>query len=311
MYNRELKELFIPFYTKQRLNVKEQAMQSLFEKVQTFEEAAQKDCSEFTEVEILSMYKEFESISPVSLLQQNTILSAYTLFVIHQTGRHMQNAYEPLTVGDLKQCVSATELITRRQLSDLEDQLLNDVDKAILECLWEGFSGKVKLCDLVSLEDSMINHKTKEIQINGVTRQLTDRLYHLLNRAFKENLYQCFPNANNGEIMVIELADDPGKLYKLRWNADKGKQSARTRYEWVFRKIESIREFYGIPHFTIKNLQDSGFVYYLKIGMLENGVTSLYAFLNTPAGEQIARKYGYTSKSYASNCLDRFAKYFK
>ena len=237
MYNRELKELFIPFYAKQRLNVKEQVIQKLFEKVQVFEEAAQKDCSEFTEDEILSMYKEFESISPVSLLQQNTILSAYTLFAIHQTGKHMQNAYEPLTVGDLKQCVCETELITRKQLSDLEDQLLNDVDKAILECLWEGISGNARLSDLVSLEDSMIDHKTKEIQINGNKRQLTDRLYRLLNRAFKENSYQCFPNAKNGEIMVIELANDPGKLYKLRWNADQSKQSARTRYDWVFRKI--------------------------------------------------------------------------
>ena len=59
MYNESLKEGFIKDYMRTRV-VAQTSLYSLFRKVEPYEEELNKDCSEFTEKEILQMYEEFK-----------------------------------------------------------------------------------------------------------------------------------------------------------------------------------------------------------------------------------------------------------
>lgn len=60
----------------------------------------------------------------------------------------------------LLQCLDTETLnqkfLTREQLDDIEDELYNYTDKALLELLWEGISGK-SMEDIVALNRSMIS----------------------------------------------------------------------------------------------------------------------------------------------------------
>ena len=58
MYNESLKEGFIKDYMRTRV-VAQTSLYSLFRKTESFEKMWQKDCSQFTETEILQMYREF------------------------------------------------------------------------------------------------------------------------------------------------------------------------------------------------------------------------------------------------------------
>lgn len=309
MYNKKLKELFIPNYIIGKNNTLEN-IEGIFNVVGNYEEKLSKDCSEFTREEILDMYKNMESISLRSVMNYNTVLKAYTGFVAYYNRCDSDNAYKAISSADVKPYIISSQIITRNQLSSIQDDLMNAVDKAIIECVWEGINGN-KYGDLASVKGSMINPDTLELHVNGHTYQLTQRCYDLLQKAFSEEFYHCFPNDNTGEITVIDMVGEPDSLYKKRWNSAEAVLTEDQKYRWVSRKIANIKKHYDIPFFTLKNIQDSGVVYNLKIGMVKAGIGDLWTFLGTEKGKEIVRRYGYTSDNYQRICYQRFGERIK
>lgn len=121
--------------------VAETSLYAVFRKTEPFEEEINKDASIFTIEEILNMFAKFKAKSVNSLLNYNIILKHYSRFVLKEVGT---NAYESIVKSDVANLVDNTAniLLTREELDDVEVQLLNWVDKAIVELLWEGVSGK-------------------------------------------------------------------------------------------------------------------------------------------------------------------------
>ena len=181
MYQNEMKEGFIKDYMRSRV-VAKTSLYSLFRKVEPYEEKLGKDCSRFTKEEILEMYKEFGAKSIYVLLNYNTILKAYCAWMKHYHGLENEITYEEINTDMVKPLVAenANKTLSREEIIEIEDQLYNWTDKAIVECLWEGLSGN-SMRDLVGLEESMINHKEKQIHLpDGRVFDLTSRLYELL-----------------------------------------------------------------------------------------------------------------------------------
>ena len=74
------KEEFIKDYMRSRV-VAKTSLNSLFKKTTQYEEKYGKDCSQFTENEIIEMYTDFQAKSVYVLMNYNTILKAYfTIF---------------------------------------------------------------------------------------------------------------------------------------------------------------------------------------------------------------------------------------
>ena len=140
MFNKEQKEAFIKEYLRSKV-VAETSLYALFRKAEPFEEEINKDASIFTREEILNMFAKFKAKSVNSLLNYNIILKHYSRFILKEVGT---NAYESIVKSDVANLVDNTEniLLTREELDDVEAQLLNWVDKEIVELLWEGVSGK-------------------------------------------------------------------------------------------------------------------------------------------------------------------------
>lgn len=301
MYNEKVKELFTEEYVTQRPTITEKMIQILFDKTAAYEEQVGKDCSEFNTDEIRAMYKGWQSISAVYLLQQNTVLKAYTTFVLTTTNAQHPNAYEGFVREDFESCISKQRLLTRNQLSDLEDQLYNYTDKAILECFWEGITGP-RLIDLTSLERGMLSADNKKLNVNGKVYFTTERLYHFLDKAFNETQYQCL--TQSGKTQFVELSGI-NKLYKKRTNA-KSENSKSGRYAWARNKLIKISEFYDVPDLTVNLIKNSGMFFNLKLGMVSAGETNLRAFLATKEGRDIAKRYGYDTETYIDTVSSKF-----
>ena len=302
MYQNENKESFIRDYMKSRV-IAETSLYSLFRKTQDYEENLNKDCSEFTIVEALEMYENFKAKSVYVLLNYNVILKAYCAWCKYYNGLKTEIAYDSISKNMLEPLISedAIKVLSREDVIDIEDQLLNWTDKAIVEALFEGLSGN-SMRDLISINTEMIDHKTKQLIFeDGRVFDLTDRLYNLLIKSFNEVEYICY-----GSTMRVKKLVGIGRLYKERDNAH-ALESDDRNFRWIYRKIQNIRRHVGMDNVTMKNLAVSGLIYYLRNGVLLTGL-DLKSFLLTENGNKIMDKYGYNSSFRIDNIVNRYGK---
>ena len=304
MYQKEMKEGFCKDYLKSRV-IQKTTLYALFKKTALFEEKIKKDCSEFTKDEALEMFNGFKSKSIYVLLNNNTILKAYCAYMKYYHGLKTEVAYESITIDDLKPCVaeSKNKLITREDLLDIKNQLLNAVDQCILELLWEGVSGN-SMCDITGLREEQLDHKKKQLQFDdGRVLNLTDTLYHDIVAAFKQTEYLCY-----GESLRTKKLEGYGRLYKQRDNSTGELDSEDRRFRWIYRKIQIFRDHVGMPWLTMKIIGNSGFTHYLQQGMEATGL-EVKEFLKTDAGRELAARYGYTSQHAIDNLTHKYKTY--
>lgn len=300
MFNSDIKESFIKDYMRSRV-IARTSLYSLLRKTEPFEERYEKDCSQFTQDEVLEMYKEFKSKSVYVLLNYNTILKAYCAWKRYYCKEQTTESYNNITIELLKPCIpyDANKFLSREEITEIENQLYNWTDKCILEALWEGLSGPSML-DLVSINESMVDSNEKTLYFpDGRVIQLTDKLYNLLIKAFDETEYMCY-----GELLRVKKLIGAGSLYKERDNAHASDSSDKA-FRWVYRKVQNFRNHVGIPGLTMKNIHISGMYHYLCRGMQETGL-DLKSFLRSDDGKNLAIKYGFDSEFFVDNLAHRF-----
>jgi hypothetical protein len=300
MYNENMKEEFIKDYMQSRV-VAQTSLYSLFRKVEPYEQDLNKDCSEFTEEEILKMYKEFAARSHNVLLNYNVILKAYCAWKRHYHGLENDIAYESITIEMVRALISddAKRVLTREEITEIEDQLYNWSDKAIVELLFVGVAGK-NMEDMYSISEECI--KGDLLIVNGKEFPLTDRLKELLPRAFSEIEITSY-----GDTMKIIPVNGKGRIYKERANA-KGIDTDDAKFRYFYRKIQLFRDYLGIPGLTMKNITASGLWHCLSRGMEATNL-DLRSFLRTEAGEQIAVRYGFSKDYYVENVYAKCEQY--
>ena len=300
MYQSEMKQGFIKDYMRSRV-VARTSLYSLLRKTEPFEEKYDKDCSQFDQNEVITMYTEFKAKSVYVLLNYNTILKAYCAWRHYYHKEKVTESYENITIELLKPCVpeESNKFLSREEIIEIEDQLYNWTDKAILECLWEGISGP-SMIDLVNINKSMVDFKEKEMYFSdGRIINLTDRLCEFLSKAFDETEYMCY-----GETLRVKKLAGIGNLYKERDNAY-ATDSNDKYFRWVYRKVQNFRDHVGIPGLTMKNIHISGMYHYLCQAMQDTGL-DLKSFLRSEDGKRLADKYGFHSESYVDNLTHRF-----
>lgn len=303
MYNENLKEGFIKDYLRSRV-VAQTSLYSLFRKVSPYEHRFKKDCSEFTEKEILKMYKEFKARSHNVLLNYNVILKAYCAWRRHYFKTENDIAYENITTDMARGLIpeDAKRVLSREEVTEIEDQLYNWTDQAIIEALFEGLSGN-SMRDLTGIELNMINIEAKQLTLpDGRVFDLTDRLCDLLVNACREDEYICY-----GDTLKVKKLIGTDKVYKERDNAHAADSDDKF-FRWVYRKIMNCRKFVGIDGLTMKNLQTAGMTYYLKQGMESTGL-GIKEFLLTEAGERLMDKYNYFSEHRVDNIVARYKQF--
>lgn len=300
MYQSEMKEGFCESYLKSRI-IQKTSLYGLFRKIEPYERKLKKDVYQFTRDEALHMYKELKSRSVYTLLNNNVILKAYCAWVKYYHDRNIESAYEGITIEDLKPCVDkqASRLLSRNEITDIEDDLLNYTDAAIVECLFQGIAGQ-SMRDITELNEHMLDKENKCLIFpDGRVFDITEELCILLEKAFQEDTYICY-----GETLRVKKLVGKGKLFKERDNMHAADSDDR-RFRAVYRKIQVIREHVGIKELTMKGLAASGMAFYLKQGLSETGF-NLKEFLQTDMGQKLMDRYGYQSEYRIDNVIHRF-----
>lgn len=299
----DIKKEFIKEYCRSRI-VSETSLNGVLNRVQSIERDVGKEITEFSQEEILNMFRKFNLTSVNTLQNYNNYLRAYCDFVVYKTNNGT-NHFTGINKEMLKTCIDEdirkNKYITYEHLKQIEEDLLNYTDAAILECLWNGIAGK-ELSDLTHLEREQLDEDKMEISLkSGKVIKIYTRLYKLLGGAFKETDLVCY-----GETTRVKKVNGYGKLYKVRDNAYKDSDSVRFR--WVYRKIMIIREYVGLPNMSMKTLQGSGMLYYIKQGMEKTGL-GFREFLGTKSGEKIMEQYGFMNENRINVVYDKFIEY--
>ena len=300
MYQSEMKEGFIEDYLRSRI-IQKTSLYGLFRKIEPYEERWGKDVSEFTKPEVLAMYKQFKSRSVYTLMNNNTILKSYYAWRQYHHGVGNPSAYEQINIEDLKPCVDqkASRVLSREEIIEIEDQLLNVTDAAIMQALFEGISGP-SMRDITSLNDKMLDKENQCLIFpDGRIFEISERLVNLLEKAFQEDIYICY-----GETLRTKQLIGDGKLFKERDNAHAADSDDR-RFRAVYRKIQVIRDYVGIKELTMKGLATAGMTYYLRKSLSETGM-ELREFLHTEDGEKLMDRYGFQSSFKVQNVVHKF-----
>ena len=193
-------------------------------------------------------------------------------------------------------------MLTRDEVTEIEDQLYNWTDRAIIEALFEGLSGN-SMRDLTGVELSMIDEKEKQLVLpDGRVFDLSDRLCDMLIKACNEYEYVCY-----GDTLKVKKLFGGKAIYKERDNAHAADSDDKF-FRWVYRRIMSCRKFVGIESLTMKNLQTAGMTYYLQQGLESTGL-GIKEFLLTETGQKLMDKYNYFSEHRVDNVVARYKQF--
>lgn len=305
-------EEFLNEYKRSRVIV-ETTVRAILNRARTFEKKFQKPFYEFTVDEALEMYKSTHAISIRTLHNVNLTLKHASRWILDRQGQDIKNVYDNITKELMLNCIDtdkkANLIITKDDLIDIQNELLNYTDKAILFMLFEGAGGHM-LKELTFMDESQISKKDLKIFFrSGKTIDITPEDYNLLNKGFKENELISF-GVTNRVSKVRSLG-----LYKARFNALSDNANphyysdVERRYRFIQRRIMLISKDLGIT-LTSGSIQESGLLHYIKEGMKASGLSFL-EFIRTEEAKALARRYDLYTELYVQVLKDKFYKYFQ
>lgn len=312
MYTNEQEiEDFLAEYRRSRVIIETTTRATLNRAVE-FEYKFNKPFYYFTTEEALEMYKSVHAISVVTLQNNNLVLKHAARWFAFKKNKEVANTYEEMTKDVLSEVVDIDKqrslILSREDIDNLKDNLLNKIDQAIVEMLFQGAGGEwlkeVAFLDRrqVDREHLMVYFKT------GKNLPVTDEICDLLIEAFAEDELISF-----GSTTRVSKVTGNG-LYKVRCNAlsdnsdYNDEQCVERRYRFIQRRLLLITKDLGI-RLKASGLQASGLLHYIRLGMEEMGL-SFREFVKTERARKLAQRYDIKSELYSQILIDKFEQYF-
>lgn len=305
-------EIFIDEYKRSRVII-EGTVRASLNRALEFERKFQKPFYKFSVDEILEMYKSMHAISDRSLQNTNLTLKHATRWMIDKKKLNSKSPYEDVTKELMQSCVDTNKkknmLLTKDDLEEIQGQLLNWTDKAILFLLFEGVGGYM-LKELMFMDWDQVSKKDLKIYFrSGKIIDITVEEYELLRQAFQEDELISF--GTTGRVSKVKSLG----IYKARFNSlsdnDDITDSAdvERRYRFAQRRLILIAKDLGIS-ITSGSIQESGFLYYIKEGMQNSGLNFLQ-YIKTEECKFLARRYDLYTDLYVQIVKDKFLQYFQ
>jgi hypothetical protein len=268
---------------------------------------------QFTIEEALDMYKSVHAISVVTLQNNNLVLKHAARWFAYKYNKEVVNTYEEMTKDMLDTAVDvgkkASMIFSREDIDNMKDNLLNAIDKAIVEMLFQGAGGEW-LREVAFLTRNQVDREHLMVYFRtGKNIPVTDEICDLLIEAFAEDELISFGSTTR----VSKVTGN--SLYKVRCNALSDNsdyndiQSVERRYRFIQRRLLLISKDLGI-RLTASGLQASGLLHYIRLGMEETGL-SFREFIRTERAKWLAQRYDIRSELYAQIIQDKLGQYFE
>ena len=313
MYTNEQEvEGFLKEYKRSRIII-ETTVRATLNRAIEFETKFGKPFYQFTTDEALEMYKSVHAISVVSLQNNNLVLKHAARWFAFKYNKTANNTYEEITKEMLNEAVDVEKkssmILSREDIQNIMDQLLNMTDQCIIFLLFSGLGGKL-LRELTFLKWNQISHSELKIYCtNGKIIDITEQDYKMLKQGFEEDELISFGGTNR-VAKVRSLG-----IYKARCNSLSDNDNPddpydlERRYRWTQRRLLLISKDLGI-RLTSGTLQSSGLLYHIQRGVKETGL-EFREFVKTEQAAVLARRYDILSKEfYGQILLDKFSVYF-
>ena len=312
MYTTELEvERFITEYRRSRVIV-ETTVRATLKRALEFEHKFNKPFYEFSTEEIMEMYKSTHAISDRSLQNTNLTLKHAARWMA-DTKRLVPNSqYETMTKELIQECVDVKRkeglILSREDLDEVLEQLLNWTDKAILTMLFLG-AGSQWLKELTFFDMSQVSRKDDCVYFKtGKVIPITNDDYELIKAACAEEELISF-----GETARISKVKSCG-IFKVRFNAlsesdnQNDDQDLERRFRFVQRRLMLISKDLGVQ-LNSGSLQTSGLLHHLKEGVKASGL-AFREYVKTKEAKELARRYDILSELYVQILVEKFEKYF-
>lgn len=306
-----LVEEFLNDYRRSRVII-ESSVRASLNRALEFEKQFQKPFYEFTIDEVLEMYKSINAISIRSIQNVNLTLKHASRYILHQQGKEITNVYDNITKELVETCIDTNKqknlVLSREDLTNIQNELINYTDKCILEMLFLGVGGQwlkeLTFFDIsqASRKDGMLYFKT------GKVIKIDNDAYELIKAACNEDELVSF-----GETSRISQVKSFG-IYKARFNALSDNdditddKAVERRYRFIQRRLMLIAKDLEIS-ITSGSIQESGFLYYIKEGMAANNMEFL-EYIKTKECQNLAKRYDLYTNLYVQVIKEKFLKYF-
>ena len=313
MYTNEQEiEDFLAEYGRSRVIIETTTRATLNRAVE-FEHKFNKPFYDFTTEEALEMYKSVHAISVVSLQNNNLVLKHAARWFAFKHKREVANTYEEMTKDILDTVVDtekkASMIFSREDIDNMKDNLLNAIDKAIVEMLFQGAGGEW-LREVAFLTRNQVDREHLMVYFKtGKNIPVTDEICDLLIEAFAEDELVSFGSTTR----VSKVTGN--SLYKVRCNALSDNsdyndiQSVERRYRFIQRRLLLISKDLGV-RLTASGLQASGLLHHVRLGMAETGL-SFKEFVRTERAKWLAQRYDIKSELYSQIIQDKLGQYFE
>jgi hypothetical protein len=312
VYTNELEiEDFLKEYGRSKVII-ETTVRATLNRAVEFESKFEKPFYQFTTEEALEMYRSIHTISVVSLQNSNLVLKHAARWFAHQYKKSIANTYEEMTKELLGGVIDIEKqrslILSREEINNLQDNLLNAIDKAIIEMLFRGAGGEW-LKELTFMSASQVDRERLMVYFKtGKNIPITDEVCDLLMEAFAEDELISFGS-------TTRISKVTGFwLYKIRCNAlsdnsdYNDEQSVERRYRFIQRRLLLISKDLGV-RLTSGGLQSSGLLWHLQQGIEETGLT-FREFVRTERVKMLAQRYDIRSDLYSQILIDKFERYF-
>ena len=313
LYTGELElEKFLQEYGRSRVII-ETTTRATLNRACEFEHRFNKPFYQFTTDEALEMYKSIHAISVVSLQNNNLVLKHAARWFAFQYGMEASDAYENMTKEQLSTVVDTEKqrsmILSREDVNNIQSNLLNAIDRAIVEMLFQGVGGE-SLKELTFMDVSNVDRINSRLYFRtGKSVPVTDQICDMLMEAFAEDELMSFGSTSR----VSKVSGN--SIYKHRCNvlsdnADyNSKADTERRYRWVQRRLILMSQDLGIK-LTAGCISASGLLHHIQLGVKETGL-SFREFVKTDACRELAHRYDIKSEFYSQVLVEKFGQYFE
>lgn len=312
MLNENNIEDFIREYSRSRVII-ETTVRATLKRAAEYEGIFNKDFYDFTKDEALHMFKGVGAISLTSLQNQKLTLTHAARFYLDQQSKPTNNIYEEISKDDLSGCIDndkkRNRIITRKQLNDIQTNLWNAVDIALLEMLFRGCVNSRWAKDLMYLSPEQVSKSDMCVYLrSGYVIPIDKRAYKIIMDGFLETELMSY----TPEMKVVSVSAN--SLFKQRFNTiidssnTSDEKQLELRYRYLQRRLNLMSEYLGIK-MTTKSLNSSGFLHYAQEEMKEFEIEDFKQYLKTDPGRNMAARYGWHGPNYVSVILDKFKDY--
>ena len=304
-------EDFLQEYGRSRVIIETTTRATLNRAVE-FEYKFNKPFYQFATEEVLEMYKSVHAISVVTLQNNNLVLKHATRWFACKYNKEANNTYEDMTKDQLATVVDVDKqrslILSREEIDSIKDNLINKIDQAIVEMLFQGAGGEW-LKELAFLNRNQVDRERLMVYFKtGKNLPVTDEICDLLKEAFAEDELVSF-----GSTTRVAKVTGNG-IYKVRANALSDNsdysdpQCVERRYRFIQRRLLLINKDLGVQ-LKASGLQASGLLHYIRLGMEEMGL-SFREFVKSEQAKKLAQRYDIKSELYSQILVDKFEAYF-